>query len=59
MPFGPVNPIDSPYGKFVFNYTHPRKPLCSDAFGHIARLSGQLNGSMDRCEVNHVSLRRH
>ncbi|GBO35586.1 hypothetical protein AVEN_52953-1 [Araneus ventricosus] len=59
MPFFPVNPVDSPYGKFVFNYTHPRKPLCFAAFGHNARGSGQLNGSNDRCEVNHVSLREH
>ncbi|GBN12827.1 hypothetical protein AVEN_215691-1 [Araneus ventricosus] len=59
MPFGPVNPIDSPYGQFVFNYTHPRKPLCSVAFGHIARGSGRLNGNKDRCEINHVSLREH
>ncbi|GBM93366.1 hypothetical protein AVEN_164083-1 [Araneus ventricosus] len=59
MPFGPVNPIDSPYGKFVFNYTHPRKYMCSAAFGHNARGPGQLNGSKDRSEVNHVSLREH
>ncbi|GBM18839.1 hypothetical protein AVEN_203114-1 [Araneus ventricosus] len=56
MPFGSVNPIYSPYGQFVFNSTHRRKPLCSVAFGHIARGSGRLNGSRDRCEVNHVSL---
>ncbi|GBM25979.1 hypothetical protein AVEN_223114-1 [Araneus ventricosus] len=59
MPFGPVKPIDSPYGQFVFNYTHPRKPLCSVAFGPIARGSGRLNGSKDRCEVDHVSLREY
>ncbi|GBM12376.1 hypothetical protein AVEN_211562-1 [Araneus ventricosus] len=59
MPFGLVNPIDSPYGQFVFNYAHPRKPLYSVAFGPIARGSGRLNGSKDRCEVNHVSLREH
>ncbi|GBM99131.1 hypothetical protein AVEN_124958-1 [Araneus ventricosus] len=59
MPFGPVSPIDSPYGQFDFNSTHPRKPLCSVAFGHIARRLGQLNGSKDRCEVNHVCLREH
>ncbi|GBN36154.1 hypothetical protein AVEN_167671-1 [Araneus ventricosus] len=28
MPFVPVNPIDTPYGQFVYNYTHPRKLLC-------------------------------
>ncbi|GBM53565.1 hypothetical protein AVEN_580-1 [Araneus ventricosus] len=59
IPFGSVNPIDSPLGQFVFNYTHRRKPLCSVAFGHIARGSGHLNGSKDRCEVNHVALREH
>ncbi|GBO30281.1 hypothetical protein AVEN_111016-1 [Araneus ventricosus] len=59
MPFGPVNPIDSPFGQFVLNSTHPRKPLCSAAFGHIARGSGQLNRSKDRCEVIRVSLREH
>ncbi|GBO12840.1 hypothetical protein AVEN_17089-1 [Araneus ventricosus] len=59
MPFGPVNPIDTPYGQFVCNYTHPRKPLCSVPYGHIARGSRQLNGRKDRCEVNHVSLREH
>ncbi|GBL89817.1 hypothetical protein AVEN_179594-1 [Araneus ventricosus] len=59
MPFGPVNPIDFPYGTFVFNYSLPRKPLFSVAFGHNARASGQLNGSKDRCEVNHVSLREN
>ncbi|GBO39583.1 hypothetical protein AVEN_199720-1 [Araneus ventricosus] len=59
MPFGPVNPIDSPCGLFVYNCTHPRKPLCPVVFGHIARGSGQLNGIKDRCEVNHVSLREH
>ncbi|GBM26858.1 hypothetical protein AVEN_266292-1 [Araneus ventricosus] len=59
LPFGPVNPIDSPFGQFVFNSTHPRKPLCSVAFGHIARGSGRLKGSKDRCEVIHASLREH
>ncbi|GBM08140.1 hypothetical protein AVEN_214471-1 [Araneus ventricosus] len=59
MPFGPVNPFDSPYGQFVFNYTRPRKPLCSVAFGHIARGSGLFNGSKNRYEVIHVSLREH
>ncbi|GBM13810.1 hypothetical protein AVEN_129472-1 [Araneus ventricosus] len=59
MPFGPVNPIDTPYGQYVYNFTHSRKPLCSVPFGHIARRSGQLNGSKDRCEANHVSLREH
>ncbi|GBO19840.1 hypothetical protein AVEN_66897-1 [Araneus ventricosus] len=59
IPYGLVNPIDSPYGQFVFNSTHPRKPLCSVAFGHIVRESGQLNGSKGRCEDNHVSLREH
>ncbi|GBM08234.1 hypothetical protein AVEN_82924-1 [Araneus ventricosus] len=49
----------TPMHRFVFNSTHPRKPLCSVAFGHIARGSGQLNGSKDRWEVNHVSLRDH
>ncbi|GBM69846.1 hypothetical protein AVEN_198549-1 [Araneus ventricosus] len=34
-----------------------KKPLCSVSYGHIARGPGQLNGSKDRCEVNHVSLR--
>ncbi|GBO11562.1 hypothetical protein AVEN_263181-1 [Araneus ventricosus] len=47
MPFGPVNPIDFPFGQFVFNYTHPTTPLCSVAFGHIARGSGRLNGSKE------------
>ncbi|GBM87535.1 hypothetical protein AVEN_21990-1 [Araneus ventricosus] len=42
MPFGPVNPIDSTYSQFVFNYTHSRKPLCSVAFGHITRGSDDL-----------------
>ncbi|GBN11053.1 hypothetical protein AVEN_22841-1 [Araneus ventricosus] len=59
MSFGPVNPIDSPYGQFLCDYTHPRKPLCFVAFGHIARGSGQLNGTKDRCEVNLVSLWEH
>ncbi|GBN09914.1 hypothetical protein AVEN_75780-1 [Araneus ventricosus] len=59
MLFGPVNPIDNPYGQFVCNYTHPRKPLCSVSYRHNARGSGQLNGRKDRCEVNHVSLREH
>ncbi|GBO18551.1 hypothetical protein AVEN_86671-1 [Araneus ventricosus] len=59
MPFGPLNPIDSLYGQFVFNYTHPRNPLCSVPFGHIACGSGRLNGSKDRSEVNHVSLWEH
>ncbi|GBN29250.1 hypothetical protein AVEN_76633-1 [Araneus ventricosus] len=59
MPFGPINPIDSPFGQFVFSFTHPRKPLCSVAVGHIARGSGQLNGSEDRCEVIHISVREH
>ncbi|GBO02433.1 hypothetical protein AVEN_16330-1 [Araneus ventricosus] len=43
----------------VYNCTHPRKPLSSVAFGRIVRGSGQLNGSKDRCEVNHVSMRKH
>ncbi|GBN10044.1 hypothetical protein AVEN_22526-1 [Araneus ventricosus] len=47
------------FGQYASNYTHPRKPLCSASFGHIARGSGQLNGSKDRCEVSHVSLRKH
>ncbi|GBO26742.1 hypothetical protein AVEN_16293-1 [Araneus ventricosus] len=57
MPFGPVNPIDIPYDQHVYNYTHPRKPGCSVSYGHghIARGSGQLNRSKDRCVVNHVS----
>ncbi|GBN95331.1 hypothetical protein AVEN_257525-1, partial [Araneus ventricosus] len=59
MPFDLVNPFDSPFDQFVFNYTHPRKALCSVAFGHIARGSGRLNGSKDRCEVIHVFLREH
>ncbi|GBO25272.1 hypothetical protein AVEN_226205-1 [Araneus ventricosus] len=59
MPFGAVNPIDFPFGQFVFNYTHPRKLLCSVGFGHIARGAGCLNGSKGRCEVSHVSLREH
>ncbi|GBN69073.1 hypothetical protein AVEN_267555-1, partial [Araneus ventricosus] len=59
MPIGPVNPIDTPYGQFVYNYTHPRKPLCCVSFGHIVRGSEQLNRSKNRCEVNHVSLREH
>ncbi|GBM84155.1 hypothetical protein AVEN_31230-1 [Araneus ventricosus] len=63
MPFGHVNPIDSPYGQFVFNCTHPRKSLCSVAFGDIARGPRRLNRSKDRgsivCEVNHVSLWEH
>ncbi|GBO33238.1 hypothetical protein AVEN_22238-1 [Araneus ventricosus] len=59
LPFGPVNPIDSPFGQFVFNSTHPRKPLCSVAFGHIAHGSGQFNGSKDRCEVIRVSVREY
>ncbi|GBO29740.1 hypothetical protein AVEN_243069-1 [Araneus ventricosus] len=33
--------------------------LCSVDFGHIARGSGRLNGSKDRCEVNPVVLREH
>ncbi|GBN39132.1 hypothetical protein AVEN_120977-1, partial [Araneus ventricosus] len=41
-PFGPVNPIGTPYGQFVFNYTHPRKCLCSVSFDHIARGQGNL-----------------
>ncbi|GBM45280.1 hypothetical protein AVEN_36642-1 [Araneus ventricosus] len=28
MPSGPVNPIDTPYGQYVYNYTHPRS-LCA------------------------------
>ncbi|GBO06788.1 hypothetical protein AVEN_255989-1 [Araneus ventricosus] len=46
---------------FVFNSTHPRKPLCSVAFGHIARGSGRLTevGSKNRCEVIYVSLWEH
>ncbi|GBN62211.1 hypothetical protein AVEN_79153-1 [Araneus ventricosus] len=59
MTFGPINPIDSPYGQFVCNYTHPRKILCCVAFGHRVRFIGQLNGSKDSCEVNHVSLREY
>ncbi|GBM85975.1 hypothetical protein AVEN_43521-1 [Araneus ventricosus] len=59
MPFGPVNPNDSPSGQYVYNYTHPRKPLCSVPLGHIAQGSGQLNGSKDRCEVNHVCILKH
>ncbi|GBM44463.1 hypothetical protein AVEN_184678-1 [Araneus ventricosus] len=59
FPFGPVNPIDFPFGQLVFNFTHPRKPLCSVAFGHIARGTRRLKGSKDRSEVNHVSLRQH
>ncbi|GBN81647.1 hypothetical protein AVEN_150824-1 [Araneus ventricosus] len=55
MPIDPENPSDAPYGKFVYNYPHPRKPLCSISSGHI----GQLNGSKDRSEVNHVSLLEH
>ncbi|GBN16255.1 hypothetical protein AVEN_80154-1 [Araneus ventricosus] len=43
MSIGPVNSIDSPYDQFVYNYTHSRKPLCSVAFGNIAREPGQLN----------------
>ncbi|GBM26844.1 hypothetical protein AVEN_32092-1 [Araneus ventricosus] len=37
MPYGPANLIDAPYGQFVYNYTHPRKSVCSVAFKHIAR----------------------
>ncbi|GBN30863.1 hypothetical protein AVEN_205322-1 [Araneus ventricosus] len=48
MPFGPTNPIHIPCGQFENNSTHPRKPPCSVPFGHIARGSGQLNGSKDR-----------
>ncbi|GBN12160.1 hypothetical protein AVEN_241057-1 [Araneus ventricosus] len=66
MTFGPTNPIHTPYGQFVYNYTHPRKPLCSAAFGHIALWSRQLNVMTNvttkrgnRCEVNHVFLRKH
>ncbi|GBN17876.1 hypothetical protein AVEN_57611-1 [Araneus ventricosus] len=57
MPFGPVNPNYSPYAQFVFNSTHPRKPLCSVSYGHIARGTERLKGNKDRCGVNHVSLR--
>ncbi|GBN54716.1 hypothetical protein AVEN_39515-1, partial [Araneus ventricosus] len=56
MPFCPASPIDTPYGQFLYSYTHPRKPLCSVPFGHIARGSGQLNGSKGKCEVNHVPM---
>ncbi|GBL88943.1 hypothetical protein AVEN_148747-1 [Araneus ventricosus] len=64
MPFGNVNPmgkcsINTPYGQYVYNYTHPRKPLCSVPNGHKARTSGQINGSKDRCEVNNISLEEH
>ncbi|GBN00393.1 hypothetical protein AVEN_16863-1 [Araneus ventricosus] len=61
MPFIPVNPIDTPYGQYEYNCTHPRKSLCSVSYAResIPRGSGQLNGSEDRCEVNHVSLREH
>ncbi|GBN31785.1 hypothetical protein AVEN_61649-1 [Araneus ventricosus] len=59
MPFGPLNPIDTTYGQFVDNYTHPRKSLYSVPSGPIARGSGQFNGNKDRCEVNHDSLREH
>ncbi|GBO45225.1 hypothetical protein AVEN_233146-1, partial [Araneus ventricosus] len=52
MTFGLVNAIDTPYGQYAYNYSHPRKPLCSVSYEHIARGSGQLNGSKDRCEVN-------
>ncbi|GBM54164.1 hypothetical protein AVEN_230406-1 [Araneus ventricosus] len=45
MPFTPVNPIDTPYGQFLYNCPYPRKPLCSVPFGHIARGSGQLSSS--------------
>ncbi|GBO00009.1 hypothetical protein AVEN_263804-1 [Araneus ventricosus] len=45
--------------KYVYNCTHPRKSLCSVSNGHISRGSGQLNGSKDKCEVNHVFLREH
>ncbi|GBM05919.1 hypothetical protein AVEN_135282-1 [Araneus ventricosus] len=45
MPFGLVNPIDTPYGQFLYNCPYPRKPLCSVPFGHIARGSGQLSSS--------------
>ncbi|GBM65119.1 hypothetical protein AVEN_70838-1 [Araneus ventricosus] len=36
-----------------------QKPLCPVSYGYIAQESGQLKGSKDRCEVNHVSLREH
>ncbi|GBM49821.1 hypothetical protein AVEN_238178-1 [Araneus ventricosus] len=42
MPFGLVNPMYSPYGQFVINYTHPRKPLCSVSNGHIAGVTDNL-----------------
>ncbi|GBM86322.1 hypothetical protein AVEN_168840-1 [Araneus ventricosus] len=59
MPFGPVNPIDAPYGQYVYDYTHTRKTLCLVSYGHIARGPGQLNGNEDRREVNQLSLREH
>ncbi|GBO37130.1 hypothetical protein AVEN_216342-1 [Araneus ventricosus] len=43
MTFGPINPIDPSYGQFVLNSTHPRNPLCSVGFGHIARGSDDLS----------------
>ncbi|GBO45584.1 hypothetical protein AVEN_244962-1 [Araneus ventricosus] len=49
MPFGPVNPIDSPFGQFVLNYTHPRKSMFSVVFGHIA--PGQDNLTEARADV--------
>ncbi|GBM81327.1 hypothetical protein AVEN_47413-1 [Araneus ventricosus] len=51
MPFGPVNPIDTPYGQFVYDYTHPRKPLCFVSFGQ-----GQDNLTEARTDV---PLREH
>ncbi|GBN83881.1 hypothetical protein AVEN_69380-1 [Araneus ventricosus] len=59
MSFGPVNPIDAPFGQYVYNYNLPRKRLFSVSYGHIAWGSGQLNGRKDRCEVNRVCLREH
>ncbi|GBO22468.1 hypothetical protein AVEN_67191-1 [Araneus ventricosus] len=56
MPFWPRKSIRFPIWPVC---VHPRRPLCSLAFGRIARGSGRLNGSKDGCEFVHVSLREH
>ncbi|GBO33024.1 hypothetical protein AVEN_243488-1, partial [Araneus ventricosus] len=52
MPFGPVNPIDNTYDQYVYNYTHPRKPLCSVSYGHIEQ--GQDNLTEARADVRSI-----
>ncbi|GBM71179.1 hypothetical protein AVEN_113173-1 [Araneus ventricosus] len=37
MPFSPVNPIDSPYDQFVFNYTHPKKSMLPSDASHAGQ----------------------